>query len=61
METKTCKECGRELEISNFKKTRWGGYVVYAISAPPTNEMKQNSASFLRSERKGLGSTLRAN
>ena len=29
METKTCKECGRELEISNFKKTRWGGGMQY--------------------------------
>ena len=24
METKICKECGRELPISNFKSTLWG-------------------------------------
>lgn len=23
-ETKTCRECGRELPISSFRKTRWG-------------------------------------
>ena len=26
METQICKECGRELPLSDFKKTRWGGY-----------------------------------
>lgn len=26
METKVCPKCGRELELSNFKKTRWGSY-----------------------------------
>lgn len=26
METKVCKDCGRELPLSAFKKTRWGGY-----------------------------------
>ena len=27
METKTCKECGREMVAAgNFKKTRWGTY-----------------------------------
>jgi ribosome-binding protein aMBF1 (putative translation factor) len=24
METKICKDCGRELPETNFKKTRWG-------------------------------------
>lgn len=24
METKKCKECGRELPITEFRKTRWG-------------------------------------
>lgn len=24
METKKCKECGRELSITEFKNTRWG-------------------------------------
>lgn len=26
METKVCSHCGRELPLSAFKKTRWGGY-----------------------------------
>lgn len=26
METKKCKECGRELPITEFRKTRWGHY-----------------------------------
>ena len=26
METKICKQCGRELPIDHFRKTRWGGY-----------------------------------
>lgn len=25
METKTCKECGLELPLSEFRTTRWGG------------------------------------
>lgn len=27
METKVCKECGRELPVNLFKKTRWGTQV----------------------------------
>lgn len=27
MEMRRCKDCGRELPLSAFKKTRWGGYV----------------------------------
>ena len=27
METKKCKECGRELSIGNFAMSRWGHYV----------------------------------
>lgn len=26
METKKCKECGRELPITEFMMTRWGKY-----------------------------------
>ena len=26
MEMRRCKDCGRELPLSAFKKTRWGGY-----------------------------------
>lgn len=26
METKTCKECGRELPVTEFLMTRWGHY-----------------------------------
>lgn len=26
METKKCKECGRELPITEFRKSRWGNY-----------------------------------
>ncbi len=54
METKTCKECGMELELSNFKKTRWGGVcnVCNQCSAKKRTETKQ---LFLIKEReKGL-------
>ena len=61
METKTCKECGRELELSNFKKTRWGGYAVFATNALSRNVTIPSNASYLRSARKDLGSTLRVN
>lgn len=27
METKTCPDCGRNLPVEKFKKSRWGGYV----------------------------------
>ncbi len=26
METKKCKECGRELPVTEFRMTRWGSY-----------------------------------
>lgn len=26
METKKCKECGRELPVTDFLPTRWGNY-----------------------------------
>lgn len=26
METKKCKECGRELPVTEFRKSRWGNY-----------------------------------
>lgn len=30
-ETKKCKYCGRELPISNFKRTRWGSHTSVCI------------------------------
>ena len=40
-ETKVCKCCGRELPISNFKTTRWGGKT-NVCSECATNKRREN-------------------
>ena len=40
-ETKVCKCCGRELSISNFKATRWGGRVSVCTECA-TNKLREN-------------------
>lgn len=41
METKVCKCCGRELSLTNFKKTRYGGYVSVCTECS-TKKMREN-------------------
>lgn len=55
METKTCKECGRELELSNFKKTRWGGVcsICNQCSVKKSNDTKRRI--LFKEREKGLG------
>ena len=38
---KTCKCCGRTLDISNFKTTRWGGKVSVCTECA-TNKLREN-------------------
>ena len=40
-ETKVCKCCGRELPISNFKPSRWGGRVNVCTECA-TNKLREN-------------------
>jgi len=40
-ETKACRCCGRELPISNFKPSRWGGRVSVCTECA-TNKLREN-------------------
>src|SRR5690606_6491947 len=40
-ETKVCKCCGRTLDISNFKATRWGGKVSVCTECA-TKKLREN-------------------
>lgn len=40
-ETKVCRCCGRELPISNFKTTRWGGKVSVCTECA-TTKLREN-------------------
>ena len=40
-ETKVCRSCGRELPISNFKLSRWGGRVSVCTECA-TNKLREN-------------------
>lgn len=40
-ETKVCKCCGRELPISNFKSSRWGGKVSVCTECA-TSKLREN-------------------
>lgn len=54
METKTCRECGRELSVSAFRMTRWG---------TPTNvcrdciEEKRSQSRYDNNQMRGLSNT----
>jgi len=39
--TKICKDCGRELPIENFKKTRWGDRVSVCTECA-TRKLREN-------------------
>lgn len=45
METKVCKDCGRELPITSFKLSRWGHYVEVctecAVKKAKANKIKK--------------------
>lgn len=44
METKICKCCGRELHVSNFKKSRWGGYVSVCLDCDKKHRAEKRQA-----------------
>lgn len=41
METRVCKDCGRELPIENFKKTRYGDRV-YVCTECAVKKLREN-------------------
>lgn len=54
METKICKDCGRELPIENFKKT-WKGTRVNTCTECATKKLRENKKKkLLELEQKGL-------
>lgn len=48
---KTCRCCGRELPISNFKATRWGGRVSVCTECA-TNKLRENKRKKLDEQKK---------
>ena len=50
METKVCKECGRELPVENFKMSRWGGRVDVCTECA-TRKLRENKAKRKEAER----------
>lgn len=57
-ETKVCKCCGRELPMSNFKNTRWGGRTS-VCSECATNKRRENKQKRL-DEQKQIVEDMRA-
>lgn len=49
-ETKVCRCCGRELPISNFKTTRWGGNVSVCTECA-TTKLRENKQKKLEEQK----------
>lgn len=49
-ETKVCRCCGRELPISNFKTTRWGGKVSVCTECA-TTKLRENKQKKLEEQK----------
>ena len=59
-ETKICKRCGRELPISNFKTTRWGGRVSVCTECA-TNKLRENKRKKLDEQKQKVEDVMAEN